>query len=141
MPISLKKASGNGGLISPAAAQPFNDSGSLGGVTVTGLDIVTGVNVISLSGKYAISYINLSGLGTTPGDLIVQLTIDGKSVINRTYTAFNPQSFTVISCAGTAGLTTIGSPVVCNQSMTLYVRKALAGGTGTLIMNAVALDN
>lgn len=129
-----------GGFIKPAANQPFNDQAALGGASVSGINLAAGATAISLTGKYAISHLSMSGLGTTAGDLVVVLNIDGRNIINKTYANFSPQAFNIIQPAGSSGIASVSTPIICEESMSLYVRKAVAATEGLLAINAIALE-
>jgi hypothetical protein len=81
MPISLKQAGGGSSGIRLAAGQTFSALGGIGVVSVTGVNINATTNILSLSGKYLVQGLSISGLGTT-GNLTLSINIDGRVIFS-----------------------------------------------------------
>lgn len=83
---------------------------------VTGIDISTGADVLSLSGKYVIGRLSLSGV-TASTAMTVVLTVDGETIWNDTITP----SGTNVGLLGSADFL---EPIVCNSSLTLNITQS-----------------
>lgn len=93
------------------------------GVEVVTIDPSAGLaTALSLTGKWAVSYLVFSGL--TAETVTVELTVDGVTVWNSTFTT----SDTALSLLGYTGSTTTGSIndaiITCDTSLVLRISTA-----------------
>lgn len=121
--------------ISPSASQPFDQGAVLGLSTISSLNISGGLTVITLTGSYALGYLNVSNLSSTGGQLDVVLTVDGKQVINKSFAAFPALSVSIFSAVqGSQAYS--GVPLDIKTGMSLYLRYPPAT-SATLTIQAI----
>ena len=94
MPTSLKQYLGGGGAVELSGAQ-FNfspeitNNPALGGVSVTDLDISSGLTeILNVPGKSLLNNLSMQGF-TAAGNLTVELEIDGEVVLTKTVNTAN----------------------------------------------------
>jgi hypothetical protein len=125
MPISLKAASGGGGLPRLAPDLDFpSQINSLGTKTVVITNAATGLRtLLSLSGKFSIKQLSISGL-TANENITIRCVVDSEEIWNSTFLSggINPlylmSPATITSGQGFA----VSEEIMCNSSFSLQIQ-------------------
>ena len=120
---------GGGGSFTFLAGQSFSANLGLGGVITGSINVSSPTNVINLTGRWAITSIEIVCSSPGTGTMTASLSVDGVNVLSgaSTGTAQNIPFF------GTTGQLTSGgpfsgqpSPLVCNSSFVLTLQRSTA---------------
>lgn len=131
-------AGGDGYGFTPGVVTTYDSgNGGLYGSVISGLDITSKTEVISLSGKFLIFHIHGSGLGSD-GQLHVSINIDGNQICND----FPTTTFTGQNLWST-GITASGGrpmpPILVKESFSLSLQKN-SGTAATLNLLIVPIE-
>lgn len=137
MPISLKAASGGGGLYRAAANQTFAGIGGIGGISVPLTTVTTPTNLLVLNGKFALRALYLSYIAGSTSDLTITLTIDGRQIVNNLVFPLGTSAGTFIIFNYTGSLA-MGDALEVNTNLTLTVQRSNASQI-SVSANAIAL--
>lgn len=139
MPTSLKQVLGGGGAggghkVAPTSfvrgiATVSNSTAILGDGAVYNVDATAGANVIQLTGKFAIHYLELRKIATsTNNSARIVLTIDGAVIFDRQVTT-NLGNYEVVLWGEHISdnmKANIFCPLICEQSLEVYVENTTA---------------
>ena len=123
--------SGSGGSFKLKAGQSWGACG-IGTVATGALNVSTATDVISLTGKWAITSIEISCSASGTGTMTATLTVDGVSVLTAASvgtTAYIPLYGGLFTALGTGVVNNSQAsqtPIVCNNSLTLTLQRTTA---------------
>lgn len=139
---NLKNIYGGGGSsLALKAGQSFSTTLNMGigGVNTGPLNVSSPTNVIRLTGRWAVTLINLACANPATGTMTATLTVDGVNVLSGASvgTAANINLWG----QGTNASATTSSPpvIICNTSLTLSIQRSTADTVETRCI-ALAID-
>lgn len=134
----------SGGSFTLKAGQSYLDGAGVGGINTGSLDVSSATDVISLTGKYVITHIQIACSNPGVGTMTASLTVDGVTVLGSAaigtaqYIAFYGMQQPANGAAA-GPLTTPQPPIVCNTNMSLNLQRSTAD-TVTVRYIALAIE-
>lgn len=132
---------GGSGLVLKAG-QSFNSQFGVGGVSTTAINVSSPTDVISLTGRWAVTFIQITCSNPSVGTMTATLNVDGVNVLSSSSigtAAWIPVTGMVLNSTITS-LGSAQSPVlVCNSGLTLTLQRSTSD-TVTIQYCALAIE-
>lgn len=132
---------GSGGSFTLKAGQSYLNNIGIGGITTGAINVVAATDVISLTGRWAITFIEIVCSSAGTGTMTATLTVDGVSVLGAASIG-TQQYINFYGSSAPANGTTLNfqtpsqPPIVCNSNLTLNLQRSTAD---TITVRYVAL--